>query len=73
MSIPPTLVEKTGHESSCGIPQVSASINFLLVKGSLFKLHRINKVNMPIKVRTDVFVSFLMLFSGVRKIRIYFK
>lgn len=73
MSIPPILAEKTGHESSCGIPQVSASINFLLVKGSLFKLHKINRVNMLIKVRTNVFVSFLMLFFGGQKNRNIFQ
>lgn len=73
MSIPLRLTEKTGHESSCGIPQVSAYINFLLVKGSLFKLHRINKINMHFKVRTDLFVSFHILFLGVIKIRIHFK
>lgn len=56
MSISLRLAKKTGHESSCGIPQVSASINFLLVNGSLFKLHRINKIKMHFRV------CFLMLF-----------
>lgn len=45
----------------------------LLIFVKSFKLHRINKINMHFKVRTDLFFSFLKLLLGIRKIIIYFK
>ena len=65
MSIPHRLAEKTGHERSCGITQVSAFIIFFFffVKGLLLNSHRINKINMHFKVRTD-FLSTHIIFRS---------